>query len=157
MKNLLSLFTLAFLLNVGVNAQDRLGFRAEMVQRMKVEKISFIAEQINLTHEEAQDFWPVYNEFEQKRHQIEKSKRNIDEKLSDNQKVLSEDELRKMCDDYTASFDNEARLVKEYNDKFLSILPAQKVIRLYLAEKNFRTHMLQEFRRRQLENKHPGE
>ena len=54
-----------------------------------------------------------------------------------------------MCNDFVATFDEEARLMKEYNARFMNVLPVQKVIRFYQAGRKFRSFMLQEFRRRE--------
>ena len=34
-------------------------------ERIKAQKVAFITEQLSLTSEEAQGFWPIYNEFEE--------------------------------------------------------------------------------------------
>ncbi len=129
--------------------QEPKGPSPQMMERLKVEKISFLATHLDLTPSEAEVFWPVYNEFERKRLKIEMDKREIESKINRSPEAFSEEESKKMCNDFVATFDEEARLMKEYNARFMNVLPVQKVIRFYQAERKFRSFMLQEFRRRE--------
>ena len=36
-----------------------------MNERIKAQKVAFITEKLSLTAEEAQQFWPIYNAFEE--------------------------------------------------------------------------------------------
>ena len=44
--------------------------RTEMGQRIKASKIAYITEQVELTPEEAEKFWPVYNELEDQKMEV---------------------------------------------------------------------------------------
>jgi len=136
---------------VSVHAQGRKGGMPGMIERMKVEKISFIATQLDLTPAEAQVFWPVYNEFERKRMSLEMNKRELEFKVNGKLDVFSEGELKKINSEFISTFSDEAQLMQEYNSRFLEVLPIHKVIRLYQAERKFRSKMLQELRQRQQE------
>ena len=149
MKKLAGIIFLLFAVTVAVHSQEHKGPSPKMIERLKVEKISFLATLLDLTPDEAQVFWPVYNEFDRKRFNIEMTKREIELKINRNSDSLSEEEQKKMCSDFVATFDEEARLMKEYNERFMEVLPVQKVVRFYQAERKFRSFMLQELRRRQ--------
>ncbi len=41
-------------------------------EKIKSLKVAFITEKLSLTSKEAQSFWPVYNEFEEKRDALTK-------------------------------------------------------------------------------------
>ena len=148
MKKIINILILLLVVSVCVQAQGRKGGMPGMVERMKVEKISFIATQLELTPAEAQVFWPVYNEFDRKRMLLEMSKRELDLKVNNKLGAYSESELKKMNAEFIQTFLDEARLMKEYNTRFLEVLPVEKVIRLYQAERKFRSKMLQELRQR---------
>jgi hypothetical protein len=38
--------------------------------------------------------------------------------------------------------------MKEYNQKFLTVLPTQKVVKFYDVENDFRSHMLKEYHKK---------
>jgi len=42
----------------------------KMHERIKAQKVAFITERLNLSPEEAQKFWPIYNSFENKANKI---------------------------------------------------------------------------------------
>ena len=41
----------------------------------------------------------------------------------------------------------ESKMLEEYNNKFLSILPAEKVVKLYQSERKFRSYLMHEMRK----------
>ena len=142
--SILSIFSWSFLL-----AQDKGGPSPEIFEKIKAEKISFFTEKLSLTPSEAQAFWPVYNEFEKKRFEIQRQIHEIErmpnEKLTD----LSESEIEKITNTYIGSFEKEALLLKDYNKQFLKILPKKKVLMMYRTENEFRGHLIREYKRGQ--------
>jgi len=130
-------------------AQERRGPSPEMFEKIKAEKVSFFTSKLDLTPIEAQAFWPVYNEFEKKRfdiqRQIHEFERMPDEKFTN----LSESEIEKMTSNYIGSFEKEALLLKEYNKQFLKVLPKKKVLMMYRTENEFRSHLIREYRKNQ--------
>ncbi len=149
MKKLFGTIFLMTVMVAIVSSQEHKGQSPEMIQRMKVEKVSFLSARLELTPAEAQSFWPVYNEFENKKFNLEKARMKLEFKSNEKLASFSDTELKKMNDEYIAAFAEEARLMEEYNKQFIKVLPIQKVVRLYEAERKFRVHMLQEFRRRE--------
>jgi len=142
--SILSVFTFTVLI-----AQDKGGLTPEMFEKIKAEKISFFTEKLSLTPSEAQAFWPVYNEFEKKRfdiqRQIHEFERMPDEKFAN----LSDAEVDKMMSNYIGSFEKESLLLKDYNKQFLKVLPKKKVLMMYRTENQFRGHLIREYKRGQ--------
>jgi hypothetical protein len=120
-----------------------------MFEKIKAEKISFFTEKLSLTPAEAQAFWPVYNEFEKKRfdiqRQIHEFERMPDEKFAS----LTDAEVDKMMSNYIGSFEKESMLLKDYNKQFLKVLPKKKVLMMYRTENQFRGHLIREYKRGQ--------
>ena len=130
-------------------SQERKVQSPEVVQRMKAEKISFISARLDLTTDEAQVFWPVYNEFEKKRFEIKQQIHEF-ERMPDEEFVkLSDSEIEKLTNNYIGSFEKDALLLKEYNKQFLKILPKKKVLMMYRTENEFRSHLIREYRKGQ--------
>lgn len=131
-------------------AQERRGVpTAEMFEKIKAEKISFFTSKLNLTPSEAQAFWPVYNEFEKRRFDIQRQKHDFERKPDEKIASLSEAEIEKITGDYIESYEREATLLKEYHRQFLKILPKKKVLMLYRTENEFRSHLIREYRKDQ--------
>jgi hypothetical protein len=143
----LTIIILLALIGIGVKAQDRRGGNPEMFEKIKAEKISFFTSRISLTPAEAQVFWPIYNEYEKKRFDIQRNVHRFERMPQEEFAKLSEAEIDKMTNDYINSFDQEAQLLKEYNRQFLKILPKKKVLMVYRTENEFRSHLIREFRK----------
>jgi hypothetical protein len=146
--SMLSIFTISVIV-----AQERKGPSPEMFEKIKAEKVSFFTGKLDLTAAEAQAFWPVYNEFEKKRFEIQRQKHDFERMPDEEFNKLSEVEIEKMTINYIGSFEKEALLLKEYNKQFLKILPNKKVLMMYRTENEFRSHLIREYRRSQEDKK----
>jgi len=149
MKKLLLISILSIFLFTIAIAQEKSGPNAEMFEKIKAEKISFFTDKLSLTSLEAQAFWPVYNEFEKKRFEIQSQKHEFERMPDDKIANLPESEIEKMTSNYIGSFEKEALLLKEYNKQFLKVLPKKKVLMMYRTENQFRGHLIREYRKGQ--------
>ncbi|KJF42042.1 hypothetical protein [Draconibacterium sediminis] len=149
MRQLIAILTLGLLIftQTQANAQ-RNDDEEDRWERYRTEKVAFFTTNLDFTPEEAQKFWPVYNqmekemgEFQQKRHELEDKVRNVDENLSNK-------ELIKLTREHVALGKTEAEVREKYNEKFLEILPPLKVIKLYKMEYEFRIYMFRKYRDR---------
>jgi hypothetical protein len=109
---------------------------AQQGKRIEAMRIAFITQRLNLTSEEAQQFWPVYNQFTEKMQQIKvaKSETPLDD--------MSDADAEKMI---LAEFDKEAKeleLKKEYYQKLKKVLPVRKVAKLYRSERDFKQELV---------------
>lgn len=118
----------------------------EKMDKFKSQKIAFITEKLQLTPTEAQAFWPVYNEFSNKRQAIQEEKIKAGKDFMQKEDNVSEKEASEIADNLINLQMREAQLVQEYNGKFKAILPATKVVKLYLAEVQFRRTLLRQFK-----------
>jgi len=142
--NILCIISLSMLV-----AQERKAPSPEMWEKIKAEKISFFTSKMDLTPAEAQAFWPVYNELEKKRFDIQRQIHDFERMTDEDYAKLSEAEILKMTNNYIDSFEKEANLRKEYHKQFLKILPQKKVLMMYRTENEFRGHMIREYRKDQ--------
>lgn len=118
----------------------------KMIEVIKSKKVAFLTENVGLTSQEGQKFWPVYNELEKARLDLMDRKRDLEES-TDDKTIRSEDAYRKLAGEMVGVHLKEAKLIEEYNTKFLSILPAEKVVKLYRSERKFRSFLMQEMRK----------
>jgi Spy/CpxP family protein refolding chaperone len=118
----------------------------EFWEAIRTKRIAVFTQTIGLTPAEAQQFWPIYNAFDKQRVDLMRRRRALDEKLEKSSNVTDAD-YRKLASEYVSIPMEEARLMQNYNDKYLKILPAQKVCKLYMAERKFRESLMDEFRK----------
>lgn len=148
MKNF-KLFAAAFaafaLLSITSYAQPKGG---NWKERMMSEKIAFITMELSLTPEEAQAFWPVYNQISQKKQESQKavtaSYRALLEALKSD--TATDKEIDKLLDEYLAAKQAHKEFGKGDAAKYRKVLPAKKVAKLYVAEENFRRHYIRNFK-----------
>jgi len=118
--------------------QDKINVR-EQIQK---EKIAFFTEKIGLTIEEAKKFWPVYNEYWNKKNElIEERKESMNYYLK-NSASMNKKELENIADQYVNYRYKKGQLLKEYHKKFKEILPIEKVMRIYMADYDFKSYLL---------------
>ena len=116
-------------------------------ERIQSEKIAFITMELDLTPEEAQVFWPVYNQIEKNRGESQKavtaSYRALLEALKSD--TATEKEIDKLLDEYLAAKLAQKTSGKDDAAKFRKVLSSKKVAKLYVAEENFRRHHIRNF------------
>lgn len=147
MKRILYLFSI-LLLFAGQELMAQDDDHKDRWERIRSEKVAFLTDKLALTPAEAQKFWPVYNELESKRWEAQQCRRDLEVKVKEAEESLSDKEVIQLTRDYAGNMEKEGTLMIDYNDKFLKILPPQKVLKLYKAENEFRMYMIQKYRDR---------
>lgn len=132
-------------MNVVVKAQQKESHEARM-EKYRTEKVSFLTTRLDLTPAEAEKFWPIYNEMEKERWEAQKSRRNLENKVSEAEESLSENEIINLTRDFAGSMQKEGALMSSYNERLLKVLPPKKVLNLYKTENEFRMHMIKKYR-----------
>jgi len=139
----------AYLLPVAFLAISTSSYAQEIEEkndRIQAQKVAFITERINLTSNEAQVFWPIYNECQEKRDKINAQRRTTREYFKQNQLTLSEKEATDILNKFVSIQQQETNLFVEYNEKFKQVLPAKKVMQLYIAENQFKAWLINRLR-----------
>ena len=120
--------------------------KSEKEDEIRYQKIAFFTDKIGLTADEAQLFWPIYNEYWAKKNKIISERKKKMTYFSENIENLSNDEMIKYADQYINYEMQLAELLDEYHNKFKKILPIEKVMKIYLADYDFKTFLLKKIR-----------
>ena len=143
----LTIATILILSVAGLSAQPHCKYDGTWKQKIRSEKIAFLSTEVNLTPEEAQVFWPVYNEvwssLDKARHNVMKSYGNLVEGTKNN---VGEKELKSLLDAYNEAMSREHKIKEERYQKFLEVLPLEKVAKIYVAEEKFRRSQFHKLR-----------
>jgi hypothetical protein len=150
MKKLLILLVLATNVCIGF-AQPPQKDKHEDFEIYKAKRVSFMTEKLELTPQEAQKFWPLYNEFDQKRGEYHQKRRELEDQVRDRYDSLTEKDFKRLNAEIVDLYLQEANLVKTYNDQFLTVLPVKKVILVGPTENEFRFKMIREYRQKRKE------
>lgn len=120
--------------------------------RIKTLKVAFITEQVGLTSEEAQQFWPIYNAHEESMEKIRRKERAEIHANIARAQDLSTNESEQLLDNLlTLQFDKQ-KAEREFLSKLRTVIPAKKVLLLVKAEEDFKRQMIQQFRKRRGRN-----
>ena len=122
----------------------------EKKDKIKALKVAYNTEKLDLTTEEAQKFWPVYNAFDEKEFELRHSmKKEKFKKLNDEGfEKLSEKEAESLLNQFEINNDELYTLRKKYMTDLRKILSAKKIILLKKTEDEFNRKLLREFRDR---------
>ncbi|MCH2213539.1 MAG: hypothetical protein MK086_00050 [Flavobacteriales bacterium] len=118
-------------------------------------KIAYLTTEMDLSPSEAQVFWPVYNEFSDKReaHREEGKKRFKDYRK--NKETLTDEEIMEHLEFKFKHERERIDLEEEYFKKFVKVLSPQKVQAMLEAEDGFKRKLLQQMRGERKERSRP--
>ncbi len=112
----------------------------EEIRKIQDAKIAIITNRVNLTPEQSKDFWPIYNEFSEKKRDMHRSMRQLiggkGEGASDDQAMNNLKEVQELKQ-------KQLELEKQYQARFLTVISAKQLVELYKAERTFNDMLLQ--------------
>jgi Spy/CpxP family protein refolding chaperone len=113
-------------------------------KKEKVEelKIAFITTELDLTSEEAQKFWPVYNELSEKLQAENRRQRQLRRDLMSNHATYTDAEFKAKSEAMLDSGVKEAQLRKEYYTKIAAAIGHKKATKLLSLEERFKKELL---------------
>jgi len=117
-------------------------------EKLDAYKIAFFTKRMNLTSQEAERFWPVYNEFQNQRNQLQTEKQSLMRMFNQGESNMSDKEISELGDKYCGILVKESELTVAFHKKIQGVLPPAKVIRLYQAENQYRVVLLNELQQR---------
>ncbi|WP_299364305.1 sensor of ECF-type sigma factor [Winogradskyella sp.] len=136
MKKLIPILILFFSLSTFAQGGDK------MKERIKAQKIAFISDQLDLSEEEAQGFWPIYNAYEDTVEGIRSSEiRTVRMKIRQNPD-MSEAEANQLISQLIKAEENIlAAKIKLVND-LKKVLSSVKILKLRAVEDQFNKRLL---------------
>lgn len=119
----------------------------EQVEKFKKEREAYFTEKLALTDQEAGVFWPVYNDFHNRKMKLVEDERNTFKYSHKNRENLSDEEIIEVLEKIRILKDQEHQLEQEYYHKeFPKVLPPKKVLMLYKVEWDFRGYLIKKLR-----------
>lgn len=131
MKRYIIALTFIVTTNLAI-AQD-----GRLQDRIEAQRIAFITEQLQLTPEEAQQFWPLYNEYRDKEIALNK------EKTPTRGMALMSDQEASDHLDKILDIEQQVLTAKiDYTRQLKSVLTPRKILKMYAAERQFKERLL---------------
>ena len=137
-KFIITIFLLVTTLSFGQRNQDW--------EKINTLKVAFITEKLSLNTKEAQEFWPVYNEYQEKRNALrKKGHQEIKSKIKDAD-TLSEKEAQKLLALHMQIEEEEEVLDNDFLKKISKVISAKKTLLLLRSEEEFKRQLMKQYR-----------
>lgn len=115
-------------------------------EKIAAAKIAFITKELNLTPQEAQVFWPVYNQFQNETQELNKKRKSELMNAKNNIDAMSDADVAKVIDNEFGYQQQELDVRKKYNEEFKKVLPVKKVAKFWVAEQKFKLFLLKQLK-----------
>lgn len=119
-------------------------------EELQSQKIAFFTQELDLTPEEAQKFWPVYNEGSKKLHsarkQINTSLKELNNALKGEEQI-SDAQIKSLMGNYFKACEEEIEIQAEMFEKISKIVPVEKAAKVFSLEERFRVMLIRQLRR----------
>jgi len=130
------------LILIGMFAASLFGQRmdsAELADQIEARRIAHLTKALNLTSEEAQEFWPVFNSFRE-------DQKNLRNKMqTDNLSGMNDEQKLDML---ISIEQQQLELKKDYARKFKQIIGSGRTIKLFQEGRSFNEKMIKGLRDR---------
>lgn len=113
-------------------------------EKIKALKTAYITQGLNLTSEEAQKFWPVYNEYTNKKRSLYRKEH---EDIGDLE-CITEEQANQMLKDFVQLENQDYLLKKQFFEDLKQIFSAKRILLLEQVEDEFNEKMIREYRER---------
>ena len=141
------IFPILFLLMTSISFAQ--GFR-DKKEKVKALKVAYITEQLDLTTEEAQKFWPIYNTFDDKQAELrhEKMRAILDRFEPGSVEKLSEKDASTLLTQMETIEENLFTLRKKFIKDLQGVISVIKNNKLKKAEDDFNRTLLKQIKDR---------
>lgn len=150
MKTLTSLF---FLLSVmllspaTVKAQEEdMPPPQERMEEIKAMKSAYITRKMGFSTQEAQSFWPLYNQYDEALEKVRAEQRQAHRSMRERTGRPTEAEAKRFIEQEMDRRTRELNIRKDYTNKFIERIGAVRTMDLFKAEKDFHRELLRRFK-----------
>lgn len=106
-------------------------------ERIRALKVAYITDKLQLTPEESEKFWPVYNQYETEQKRIrQKYKADLD--LS----IMKDEDVERSITDRFETEEQLIKLKRDYFQRMKSFIAVRKIAQLQRSEQEFNRELL---------------
>ncbi len=115
-------------------------------EKVEAARIALITNRLGLTPDQAEKFWPIYREFTDKRQEMRKEFRQMQQGLDPNNPDPKKQQ--QLVDFGFQLKQKELNMEKDYSSRLLNIISVQQMLNLRKAEQDFRQLILNQLQQR---------
>lgn len=121
--------------------------RGQIKDKVKAQRAAYITQQLDLTEDESQKFWPIYNTYQA---ELEKLRSSMELKTAD---PATDKEAEDMMYAILENRTKEIDIQKKYIQKLKSAISSRKIAKLFRVEREFKEKVISHIRDRKKEIK----
>jgi len=114
-----------------------------------------MAEQSNLTPQEAAKVQPIFMEYEKAVWNVLEQNKKYFKKFKEEKRADSKPDFEEMNDRFVNIDIQKAQLLKSYYMKLKKVLPAEKIFNYFNAERSFRKELIKDWRGNRVHDNRP--
>ncbi len=118
----------------------------ERMKEIRAQKSAYLTTRLSLTPEEAQRFWPVYNEYDEKTSALRRELHDLDRRNRKENETLSEAEAIAFMDKELENRQKELDLLRKFQGDSKRLIGAVRTVELGRAERDFHREILKRYR-----------
>ena len=129
----------------------------EDIEKIKTLKVAYFTEHLPLSPEEAEKFWPIYNQHETVQMEMYTyMRKNMNHRML-KAAELSESEAAQKLSEYLSKKSHEEASLQKMFKALKGVLPAKKALALVHVEEGFRRHLMSLYRKNRNEQRQKKE
>jgi len=119
----------------------------EQIDKFNEERKVYFTEELELSDAESKAFWPLYDDFHNRKMKLVEDERNTWTYAHKNANNLTDKEILETLEKGFSLKEKQLELEREYyQEKFLEALPTKKVLKLGKVEWDFRRYLIRKLR-----------
>ena len=112
-------------------------------ERIEALKTAYLTEQLELTSKEAQKFWPIYNAYSERLHDLYvREHKEVKDELRNCSDELSESKSAQLVETFISIEENKVKERRNLVKNLAPVISKKKTIKLFKAEDNFNPCLL---------------
>jgi hypothetical protein len=118
-------------------------------EKIKTLKIAYLTEQLGLSPNEAEKFWPIYNQYDQKLMELRFSERikiRTQIKKLGGIDALNNNEAKKIAMEFIALEKLSHETISAFSNELLKVLSFKQFLKFQEAENNFKRKLIKRLR-----------
>lgn len=123
-----------------------MGQSPEALQKIRSARIALITTRLDLTPEQAEKFWPLYNEYTEKREALRDE--YIKERASVKRESITEEQSSRLLDMGLEIKEKQLELDRIYSARLTKVISSTQLLELRHAEEEFKRMILERLERR---------
>jgi hypothetical protein len=108
-------------------------------ERIQARKVAYITDRLDLSPEEAQKFWPVYNNHQEA---VEEQHQVLREAFPSSEEALTDEEALAFIETLEKHEQKMLDLKKDFHKALKEVISPQKIVLLFETEKRFREELI---------------